>query len=150
VLLFGCAGPAEISDSGYTGRWERRIGRTRSVVSFWEEGGEMRFCWNQITENVPRRIRCDSKGVAEYLVNREKIYEYRFRTSVEETTGHLLLHVEGAPPVEGEATPIVWVDRLELQPGGLELWSYRLELNDTVHPKPMGPVKFVKISDDPF
>jgi len=146
LLVAACAGPP-VTDTGFSGRWERRVGQSRSVVSIWDEDGVLEYCWTKWTADG-KSVHCVGPGSSEVRIQGETIYRYTFRVRGEVAEGQLTVEVTGEPLVD-RTTPIRWVDRVVLRPGGLELWSYQIELNGRPRATPAGPYKFVKISDRP-
>ena len=138
-----------ISDTGFTGRWERSAGQSRSVVSIWEDDGSLHYCWSKWTAGE-QSVRCTGPGESVVRSEGERVYRYTFRVRDGGADPEAPLTVEVlGQPLAGRSTPIQWVDRLELQSGGLELWSYQIELNGRPRPNPAGPYKFVKVDDRP-
>lgn len=146
TLGLHCGGP-RVSDTGFSGRWERRVGQSRSVVAIWDEDGALAYCWTKWTSGE-KTVRCTGPGSSEVRFRGETIYRYTFRVREEAAQDQLTVDVTGEPLVDS-TTPIRWVDRLILRPGGLELWSYQVELNGRPRATPAGPYRFVKISDRP-
>ena len=59
-----------------------------------------------------------------------------------------LVEIVGEPVLDG-LTPIRWTDRLELQSDGLVILSWRVALNGTALDPPHGPLRLVKLGDEP-
>lgn len=143
----GCSQP--VSNTGHLGTWEREITEGRfSRIAFWEEDGKTLFCWSSRGKNTGEQVRCAPGGISETVVRREVIYEYRFIVRPGESEDELFVHVEGIPR-DPKNTPINWTDRFVVQPGGLEMLSYKVSLNG----REQGgrkPLYFSKIADAPI
>jgi hypothetical protein len=143
ALAAGCGGP---SDTGFTGRWSRSDGG--AMVSIWREGDAWRFCWSTPAGDDGPSFRCVADGRTEMFENGQKTFEYVADVRAEGNGRVLHVRVEGRP-VEPEMTPIRWVDRLELQPGGLLILAFKTELNGVPRNPPTGPMRLPKVADDP-
>ncbi len=148
AILAACSPEGRVSDTGFIGKWQRQIGNSESTFALWQEGDGYGFCWTQPPSELGREVLCVATGHSEERVRGQKVYEYRFEVRPEQGSDHLLVSVQGTP-INPLSTPIQWVDRLVLQPGGLELWVYQIELNGQPRPNPSEPYKFTKVSDDP-
>jgi hypothetical protein len=146
VVIAGIGCRDSISDKGFVGRWKRSDGLTHSELRFWNSP-ELQFCWSSETD-ASALTRCGADGKTEFVVAGEVGYEYQ--SSVRRTDDNRVLEVVviGEPTTRG--TPIRWVDRFELQPGGLKLQAFQIELNGKPREPPTGPRTYEKISDDPF
>jgi hypothetical protein len=148
IVAAGCG--TTPTDTGHLGSWEREVAKGRvSRIALWEEDGRTYFCWSTHGENWTQRVRCAPGGISETVVRREVIYEHRFHIRPGDADDELIVDVEGVPQKEG-TTPIRWTDRLVVQPGGMELFSYKLSLNGKVFEKPLQPLRFTKVADDPI
>jgi hypothetical protein len=153
ATLAACRGAPEVSDTGYVGSWEREIRGGRSVISLWEAEGELRLRWNKTPDpefasaGTFSTVRCGTSGPCTEFAGQAPVYEYTFRTFRREGQDDLFVECVGEPAAPG-VSRLQYVDRLELQPGGLELWSYMVELNGA--PRESLPIKHRKVSNDPF
>jgi hypothetical protein len=143
VAAAACGGP---SDTGFTGRWSRSDGDT--TVAIWREGDAWRFCWSTPARGEGPVTRCGAGGTTEMHENGQKTSEYAADARADADPRVLIVRVEGRP-VDPDLTPIRWVDRLELQPGGLHILSYKTELNGVPRNPPTGPMRLTKVADDP-
>lgn len=147
IFASGC-GPEPVSDTGYVGTWERVAGPA-SRISLRREGDGYSFRWS--LKHGDRAVRCEDRASAvcgEYNKG-DKIYEWSFRVRQPEGSKELLIERDGKP-VEGRGTPLHEVDRLELQPGGLELTATTIERNHEPLQAASTPYRFRKVSDKPF
>lgn len=145
-VMLGTSCDSGVTDTGYSGTWQRMAGSPSSIsLRQGAEGWEFR--WS--ARDAARTIVCESAGVCDELRDGKKVYRYNFR--VFEDGQDRGLHVEcTGEPVDSEMMPMRYIDRLVVQPGGLELWSYMIELNAEKLDEPRGPVRFAKTSDVPF
>ena len=93
-------------------------------------------------------VRCDDSGRCEEFVAGTKVCDWRFELSARPDSQALFLEVVGTP-LDDTKPALGYVDRLELQRGGLELWSYQISENGVDKDPPLGPRMFRKISDEP-
>jgi len=146
TVLCGC-GP-EISDIGYVGTWQRPLGEAYSRIGIWEgEDGEFHFAFRKEAGEVS--VRCHEEDLCSEYYEGQHIYDWGFDASMHEESGQLVVRVDGVPR-DGRSTPLTYTDRIELRPGGLELWSWKIEQNGQKLDKPTGPLQFAKVSNDPF
>ncbi len=150
AALAGCGG---VSDTGFEGKWVRRVDTVESVVSIARtDDGGWTFCWDKPAVKDGDVVhRCVAPGRTEAFQGPDAVYAYAY--TVEERGGGdeprwLRVEIEGKP-LDGRSTPIAMVDRLELEPGNLTLSSSTIELNGREKPTPSRPILFAKISDDP-
>jgi len=144
VAISGACSP-RIADTGFTGAWERPLNGGYSSLAIREADDGYHVRWNKIDGN--QTVRCDEDGSCEEFVGEEKVYEWRFRAFSRPDSPDLFVEVTGVPI--GDRTPMRYTDRLVLQPGGRELWSYQIEENGVERDPPGNPLKFHKVSNDP-
>ena len=145
TALPGCSW--QMGDTGFTGTWERRLTGGYSSLSIHEAEDGYQVSWSKI--DGKQTVRCDDEGNCEEFVGEEKVYEWRFRAFSLPDSGDLFLEVTGSP-IDEQASPLSYKDRLVLQPGGLELFSYQIEENGVEKDPSATPVVFRKISDRPL
>lgn len=150
-FLVGCsAAPTPALDSvpdDYTGTWSRVAGTDSKFSLRRVSDGSYRFRW--VVDQGARNVRCDEVNRCIEFHEHSKIYEWTFVLTRAEEDGHLYIERQGTPILQG-LTPLSEVDRLELQPGGQELWAYTIERNGEQLESPTGPYKYVLLSPDPF
>ncbi len=140
----GCASPP--TDTGIVGSWQR-VDRPRSTISISRDEEGLHF--RQHYKKGPMSVRCKQVDVCSEYVRGTEIYVYRYSFTESEETGEVLLRREGIP-VDERSTPLTEVDRLTVQPGGLELHASTIERNGQTLQRPSGPYRFKKTSDHPF
>jgi hypothetical protein len=155
VLGVGCDGHPGSSEQApeatdarrdaYTGTWERTAG-SPSRISLRPAGDGYAFRWR--LEQGARRVECERDNVCFEYSGENKIYEWTFRT-LRGADGQPRIERDGRP-IDPTTTPLKELDRLELQPGGTELWVFTIERNGEVLDTPTGPYKFRKVSDEPL
>jgi hypothetical protein len=144
TLVLGACGGV-VSDTGFIGSWRRTDGVASSIsLSRGPDGYHLR--WSR--RDGPVSVRCDVPDVCAAFSGGTKLFEYRFRVFEREGSPDLFVECkgEGAAP----APPLSYVDRLVLQPGGLELWSYTIERDGAPLDAPEDPIRFAKTADKPF
>lgn len=145
AVAAGACGP-RVSDTGYVGLWQREAQTGPSRIAIWRVGDEYRFA--SIVEGKDRKVDCDEHGDCDEIVDGQLIYRWHYRAFLGDGDDTLYVECRGEPAIEGN-TPLTYVDRLELQPGGLELHSFTVQRNRFKLPRPGGPYVFVKVSDRP-
>ncbi len=141
----GCAGPPP-TDTGIVGSWQR-VDRPRSTISFSRDEAGLHF--RQHYKKGDLSVRCKEPDLCSEYVRGNEIYAYRYSFTEASETGEILLRREGIP-VDPRSTPLTEVDRLTVQPGGLELHASTIERNGEMLEKPTGPYRYKKTSDRPF
>lgn len=145
VLVTGCGlGP---HDTGFVGTWERRLPGGYSSLSIREEAGGYAIRWSKL--DGAQTVRCDERGRCEEFVGETKVYEWRFQPFLRPDSEDLFLEVVGQP-LDDTTPSLRYVDRLQVQDGGLELWSYQISENGVDLDPPKGPIVFEKTSDQPL
>jgi hypothetical protein len=144
-LALSACGPAP-TDTGFSGSWQR-AGDPRSTISLREAEDGFRFRWSLRTED--RSVVCAEDGACEEFRGAEKVYRHRFRLFRRDGSPDLYLECT-QEPLQPQWKAVRYVDRLALQTGGLELWSYTIEMDGAAVEPPRGPLRFVKVSDEPF
>jgi len=98
-------------------------------------------CRAQAASHAPRTRRALCSHVSD-----ERTSEYRFRTSLDAETGHLMVACEGRY-FEADRE-FHYVNELVLEDGGASLWSYTIERNGQSFVGDQRPRrKFTKVSD---
>jgi hypothetical protein len=152
ALLFGAVAAAgcrePLRDTGPIGSWSRELfaGR-RSIVSFWEENGTLGFRAVRFGEDGRAELRCDAGRCLEYS-GETPILEFVFRAERRGDDPAIFVDCDGRPLVPG-VTPIQYVLRFEVEPGGLALRVERVELNHRALPVPTNRDLYHKVSNDP-
>jgi hypothetical protein len=147
VLLSASCGSQGVSDTGYQGTWQRGSEEgVRSVISIAKLDQGYRFAWNKFLADGTHYVRCGRRGPCVQYLNGKPVYEFRFSVSTREGSQSLFVECQGTPLIE-EFAELQYLDQLELQPGGLELWSVTLERDGKTLERPEGPYKFAKTSD---
>ncbi len=141
----GCAGPPT-TDTGLIGSWQR-VDRPRSTISISRDEGGLHF--RQHYTKGPVSVRCKEADVCSEYLRGTEMYVYRYSFTEAEQTREVLLRREGIP-VDGRSTPLTEVDRLTVEPGGLELHASTIERNGQTLQPPTGPYRYKKTSDLPF
>jgi len=145
LVLAGCgSGPR---DTGFAGTWERRLPGGYSSLSIREEAGGYTVRWSKL--DGAQSVRCDERGHCEEFVGETKVYEWRFQAFLRPDSEDLFLEVVGSP-LDDTTPALRYVDRLQLQADGLELWSYQISENGVDRDPPEGPKVFEKTSDPPL
>ncbi len=144
VALAACDGG--LSDTGFEGTWERMLPSGVSMLSLRAVDDGYQVWWSKI--DGVQTVRCDEQGNCEEFVGDRKVYGWTFRAFTRPESEHLFVEVTGHP-VDDTTQPVSYLDRLELQPGGQELWSYQVEENGVTKDPPGGPLKFRKVADEP-
>jgi len=144
VAAGGCG--TSLSDTGFVGTWQS-TGNGTSTIAIEPAGDGYRFRWS--LARGERTVRCDGEGLCEEFNAGEKIYEYRFEVDSQDGSTDLLVSCEGTPMAQ-DGMAVRYVDRLVLQPGATEIWSYMIEQDGHELMPPKGPRRFAKISDEPF
>jgi hypothetical protein len=145
-LMLGTGCDPGVTDTGYSGTWQRLAG-SPSSISLREGAEGWEFRWS--ARDAARTIVCTAAGLCDEVRDGKKVYLYRFRVFEGADDGGLHIECTGEP-VDSEMVPMRYVDRLVVQPGGMELWSYMIEMNGEKLDEPRGPVRFSKTSDVPF
>lgn len=143
-LGIGCRGPEPVSDTGFIGTWQR-VDST-STISFARTESGLVFDW--ILDADDRSVRCDGRGRCDERFRGDKVYEWTFRAEVDTDGKSLRLAREGTP-IGATTTPLTEVDRVEIRPGGLELYAFTIERDGAPLGAPNGPFRYRKISDRP-
>ncbi len=141
----GCAGPPP-TDTGIVGSWQR-IDRPRSTISISRDEGGLHF--RQHYKKGQMSVRCKEPDVCSEYVGGNAIYMYRYAFTEDVETQEIFLRREGIP-VDEKSTPLTEVDRLTVQPGGLELHASTIARNGETLERPTGPYRYKKTSDRPF
>jgi hypothetical protein len=145
VLVAGCG--ATVSNTGFVGTWQRASGAESKFSLRPTEAG---LVWNWSMDIGARKVRCDGAGSCEEFQGEKKIYDYHFQVEErEEAPGSIFVRCD-AMPATPESVELHYVDRLDLQPDGLSIGSYMVEMNGEPLAEPKGPVVFNKISDVPL
>jgi len=148
VLIVGClvlplsCGP---TDTGFIGTWEREFQGTNSRLILWEEGQEIRFRWNLMAEDGMAIVTCDEGETCLEKMGDEIMYEYEFKVSRREGSEDLFVSCKGTP-TDSDKPLVDYTDMIEVVAGGMELHSWKVELNG----KPISysqPLVFKKVSD---
>jgi hypothetical protein len=149
LILSGCAGglPDEVSDTGYTGTWQRGSDRAKSTFSIVEIDGEYLLRWDKRSDDGKVQVDCDWQGRCEESVEGEKTSEYRLRAWIDEGSGLLRMAFQGEVyrPTPAEFDH---VDELRLRDDGLTLRFRRIEDRIRAFDPQRPPVRdYRKISD---
>ena len=146
VATFARCGGGAMTPTGFVGSWKRADGASSSIsLSRASESYHMR--WTR--RDGPIWVRCDEPDLCFAYVSGEKVYEYRFRVYERDGSPDLFVECIGTP-LQPDSPPVHYVDRLELQGGELELWSFTIERDGDPLSQPEGPIRFVKSANDPF
>lgn len=137
---------ASTTDTGFRGKWQRSSGAAE--VSIWEDPDGWRFCWSAPSQDNGPTNTCTEDGRTVMTERGETTFEYRAGLTLGPNPDEAFVEVVGGPVVEG-LTPIRWTDRLELQADGLTILSWRVALNGTALDPPHGPLRLVKLDDEP-
>ena len=146
ALVFAVHCGPSATDTGFSGKWQRT---TRAAeVSIWEAPDGWKFCWSAASEGEGPTHTCTDDGRTVMSERGEPTYEYGVTMTVGPNRREALVEIVGEPVLDG-LTPIRWTDRLELQPDGLVSLSWRVALNGTALDPPHGPLRLVKLGDEP-
>jgi uncharacterized membrane protein len=135
-----------VSDTGYFGTWER-LGEQPSRISLRRDGDGYRFRWS--LDDGPQSVHCDDHGVCTEFFQGDRLYEWSFRAYREAGSEELRLE-RVRKSLDEDAAPLQEVDRLVVQPGGLELRAFTIERNHEKLPHSGGFYAYFKRSDRPF
>lgn len=134
-------------DTGFVGTWERRLPGGYSSLSIRQEDAGYVVRWSKL--NGAESVRCDEQGRCEEFVGETKVCDWQFQAFVRPDSDDLFVEVVGTPL--DPATPALrYVDRLRLESGGIELWSYSVSENGADLDPEQGPRVFKKVSDRPL
>lgn len=146
--MFGCAAPP--TDTGFVGTWGRgEKGRARAEISIWTEGETVRFRVNRYGPEGTHDLRCGREGPCLEFSGDVPYYEYEYRVTRSEGKEVLFVECDGRP-LNDSTTPIQWIERYVVVPGGLALEAWRVETNRQPIASPRVRARYTKISDDPF
>jgi hypothetical protein len=143
VLTGGSCGGG---DGDFEGSW-MRVGLLDSTISLRRDENQFHFRW-KLSDGV-KTIECPRDDYCEEFRDGDRVYEYQFRLEHDPARGEITVRCEGRPLV-AEMEPVSWVDRLVVRERGRELWAFLLEMNGEDMKQPIGPIRFVRISDTPF
>ncbi|HXV76128.1 MAG TPA: hypothetical protein VD788_07390 [Candidatus Polarisedimenticolaceae bacterium] len=149
AVLTGALGCSPtVTDTGFAGTWasEVQVGG-RSVVAIWRDGSGYRFAVNRYDADGRHHLRCTAEGECAYFDGEAPYYALEFAVRAGSNDGALYVDCKGHPLEGKEGTPIEWVERLSVEPGGIVLTAQRIELNGT--PVTAMPRRFAKQSDRP-
>jgi hypothetical protein len=146
LVLGGCR--SGVSDTGFRGRWERGGGADVAQVSIWNDGRGWHFCWSTPALEHGPTYACTADGRTVMSEHGEATYAY-VTTMTPDATGRAATIEVVGEPLLAELTPIRWTDRLELEGGGLAIASWKVALNGQALDPPRGPLRLVKVADDP-
>jgi hypothetical protein len=135
-----------VTDTGFVGTWRRADG-VESTISLSRGADGYHLRWSR--RDGPVAVRCEEPDSCAAFAEGRKLYEYRFHVSEREGSSDLYVECAGTP-VEPDLPPMSYVDRLVLQPGALELWSFTIERDGVALAAPEGPIRLVKTADTPF
>ena len=144
VAATGCF--SVTTDTGFVGTWQRLDEPTSTIAIRRSATGHV-FAWR--LDKGDRRVDDEGEGRCTEYLDGAKVSEYVFRVEAEEGSSHLLLRIE-ATAFGPEGEDLTATDRLEVRPGGLELWAYTITSNGETLETPIGPYKYSKVSDEPF
>lgn len=142
----GCAPP--LSDTGFRGSWQRSTGDKAARVSIWDDEAGWHFCWSTASAGGGPAFTCTEDGSTVMTERGASTYRYDVRMTPGEGGTDARVEIRGEPLLEG-LTPIRWTDRLELEPDGLTILSWRVSLNGRELERPAQPLRLVKISNEP-
>lgn len=147
IAALACEPGARISDTGYVGTWERGNDKVRSRVAIRKDGAAYRFRWTQSNADASWTVACDWEGECTEHLDGAKIAAFRFQTSIDPESGHLLVDVLRSETSGGKGD---YADRdeLVLEPGGLKLWSYTVQHDGQPVTRGRGPARLLtKVSN---
>jgi len=136
ALACACTARPSVSDTGFVGTWARSgaIGGYRSIVSILKDGDRWLFRWKLDTEDGTWKVRCDWSGRCEEFVDEKRIGTYTFHVREEPGQDFLSVDCVREDLREGR-NGYHYRDELVLNPGGLSVTTYTLELNGTLYPR---------------
>ena len=148
ALLGASCGPHEVSDTGYVGTWAHGGPNAQSIISIVRDGESYRFRWRVVSNDGKWSVDCDWDGNCEEKFDGQTTVLHVFRPFVDPRTGHLKLDITREHVRGPERRVSHSVDLLELEPGGLALWSYTVERDGKVFEGDHRPKrKLDKVSD---
>jgi len=126
LATLACDAEGPVSDTGYTGTWEKGNERTRSRLAIVEWNGQYLVRKSVESADGTHKLRCDWSGDCEEFVDGEKTSEYTFRTWVDQKLKRLRIECHGTIT---KPTPLElhYVDELVLKDDGLRIRARTLE-----------------------
>ena len=147
LALLGCAKPPVVSDTGYSGTWERGTEIVKSRLAIVELGGAYHVRWTRLSADGKWKTVCDWEGRCEEFVDGEKTSDYTFKTWIDGDTKLLRVECTGFVQKPNEAH-FHWIDELVVKDEGHSLLARTLEEQGKVY-EGRGPKRrFKKISND--
>jgi hypothetical protein len=129
AVIVGACGTGG-TDSGFNGTWVRTArGKDRSIVAIWQDDGRYRFAVNRYNVEGAHHLRCTPEGDCAYFDGHAPYYALEFAVRADTDDEAIYVDCRGDPFDGKRGTPIRWVERITLEPGGLELRVQRVELN---------------------
>ena len=146
LAMLACDRHGAVSDTGYTGTWERGSKIQRSTLAIVEWNGEYLVRKTLDTADGRHTIRCDWDGHCDEFVEGEKTSEYTFRSWVDPKSNRLRIECHGTVT---KPTPLElhYVDELLLRDDGLTIRARTLEEQGREYTKGSPKRDYRKISN---
>ncbi len=146
LATLACDVHEPVSNTGYTGTWERGNERMRSRLAIVEWNGQYLVRKNLNSADGRHKVRCDWSGHCEEFVDGGKTSEYTFRTWVDPKSKRLWIECHGTIT---NPTPLElhYVDELLLKDDGLRIRARTLEEQGRKHTKGLPKRDYRKISN---
>ena len=150
VLLLawgGCAKTPVVSDTGYSGTWERGTEVVKSRLAIVELGGAYHVRWTRLSADGRWKTLCDWNGRCEEFVDDEKTSDYTFKAWVDPDSQLLRVECTGFVQKPNEAH-FHWIDELLVKDDGRRLVARTLEEQGRVYEGTKPKRNFKKVSND--
>jgi hypothetical protein len=126
LATLACDAHGPLSNTGYTGTWERGNDRARSILAIVEWNGQYLVRKSVHFADGRHTLRCEWNGHCEEFVDGEKTSEYTFRSWVDPKSKRLWIECRGTiskpAPLE-----LHYVDELLLKDEGLRIRARTVE-----------------------
>ena len=146
LATLACDVHQPVSNTGYTGTWERGSERTRSRLAIVEWNGQYLVRKSVNSADGRHTVRCEWSGHCEEFVDGEKTSEYTFRSWVDPKSKRLWIECHGTitkpAPLE-----LHYVDELLLKDDGLRIRARTVEEQGRKHTRARPKRDYRKISN---
>ncbi len=146
LATLACDEPEPVSNTGYTGTWERGNDRLRSSLAIVEWNGQYLVRKSVSSTDGGHTVDCDWSGQCEEFVDGEKTSEYTFRSWVDPKSKRLWIECHGTIT---KPTPLElhYVDELLLKDDGLRIRARTVEEQGRKYTEGMPKRDYRKVSN---